>query len=125
MYTPNRNRSTLPESRKFDEKCVCQICTCGKHHCPATSHRPFEGETTHHRDYKPYAIDTTNQNRPCTHHYQERHYDKDNLKTTYDLNYVPHQIEANCPLSGGKNEYRPRTGKFYDETEYKKNYQKN
>lgn len=92
MNTPSRNRRGLADSRQYNTKCVCQICTCGKHHCPTSSQKPFEGETTHHHDYKPYKIDTPNQGRPCTHHYHERHYDPDSLKTNYDLNYVPHKI---------------------------------
>jgi hypothetical protein len=54
--------------------------------------------------------------RPCTNHYHERHYDPTMLKTSYDTQYTPYKIE-NQPFDAvNKYDYRPRSGKFYDET---------
>lgn len=96
MQTPQRlNSALLGDSRKYNEKCVCQICTCGKHTCPKAK-LPFEGETTHNHDYRPYDV-TPEKRSPCVHEYHERHYDPAALKTSYDSEYKPHQIESRIP----------------------------
>lgn len=60
--------------------------------------------------------------RPCTNHYHKRSYDPGVLKTTYDAQYTPHKIE-NQTVPDARYEYKPKNGKFYDDTEYKNNYQ--
>lgn len=111
----------LGDSRRYNTMCVCQICTCGKHVCPKAGHVPFNGETTYHHDYKPCTGIINEIRKPCTNHYHERHYDPALLKTSYDSEYKPHQIE-NQPVGPNKYDYRPKSGKFYGETEYNKNY---
>ena len=85
MKTPSRTQyqTGLADSRKFHTKCVCEICTCGRHRCPK-GHTPFKGETTYHHDFKPCTGIVQELQRPATTHYHERHYDPKLLKTTYD-----------------------------------------
>lgn len=121
MYTPARKGYENPElgnSRNHHQKCVCEICTCGKHACPEPSAK-FEGETTHNHYYKPYSI---NAEQPPRLDYQpgQKHYDPNLLKSTYDSTYTPHQIQRE--QLPPRADYQPSRGRFEDETEYKKSY---
>ena len=87
-------------------------------------------------DYKPYNItfpsikDSRKSKILETPQRLEKHYDPQDLNTTYGVDYTPHKIEDNewnrspSPNSRlNRSEYRPSPHKLEDQTEYKANYQ--
>lgn len=80
---------------KYNNKCVCDICTCGNcachaggHRCPPTQRRKFEGHTTNQDFYHPYKIQPDRQP-PAQYKISQRRYDPEQLQTTYNVQYTP------------------------------------
>ena len=58
MYkTPEKSTHNLPRGSRIDGKCVCQICTCGKHSCPP---EPRPKDPTHFDTTNKYKINNIN-----------------------------------------------------------------
>lgn len=129
MQTPsksNRSNNHITDPHKYHQKCVCNICTCGtygsktgKHTCPEKSLK-FEGETTNNHYYKPYEIVPDNTEK-FAYNPEQKHYDPNLIKSTYNSTYTPHPIERQQQMQGGY-QYQPSKGRFEGETEYKKSY---
>lgn len=50
--------TSLLNHTQHHNKCICQICTCHKHHCPYCDPQlPFEGDSTYVKDYHKHPID--------------------------------------------------------------------
>lgn len=90
----------------------------GQHHCPPPNVK-FVGESTNHHDYIPYKIKPQSY-QPCRYEVQQRHYDPNVLKTSYNNDYEPYKIQPQ--KSPVKYQYTQKKTPFYDETEYKKSY---
>ncbi|XP_064608534.1 stabilizer of axonemal microtubules 2-like isoform X2 [Liolophura sinensis] len=106
------------------KKCICEICTCGRHRCP---HRPYAGPT---RGDEPCALSEYTTKYPA-HPVQLRESFKPQQvpmtgegpiadKTTHRVDYVPYKVEK--PWKKGSEEYKKPEGDMETLTSYKQTY---
>ncbi|KRX09639.1 hypothetical protein PPERSA_09309 [Pseudocohnilembus persalinus] len=69
-----------------DNKCVCEICTCGHHHCPPHMRAQPTGTSVFKNDYVPFKI----QKEPSFNkqpQYKQRGYNPNDLKSIYNQDF--------------------------------------
>ncbi|XP_065590388.1 stabilizer of axonemal microtubules 2 [Cyrtonyx montezumae] len=106
-------------------RCVCEICTCGRHRCPRRPTRIFdEGrqpclKTEYVEKYPKYSNVSPARSLKPKQQYQG-HREKMEGITTFKSDYLPYDI-VKRPLRV-KEEYKPKTGEIELGTTYKKDY---
>ncbi|XP_048418993.1 stabilizer of axonemal microtubules 2 [Stegostoma tigrinum] len=103
-------------------KCICEICNCGRHHCP---HMPtgFHDKTLqpcllteYHEKYPSYGDIKPRENyKPKPEILSKR--DKMEGTSTFRTDYIPHEITQRPQPT--QHDYRPKSGEMDHHTTYK------
>jgi len=108
----------------YDCKCVCQICTCGKHKCPSNIHQysPELLKSVFKKDYVPWDIDRVKSFKEPGHYFPSS-YDPEDLKSMFTKDYDP---KKQLPAESMKraSQFIPSNLPFPKESEYAYNYKK-
>lgn len=105
------------------KKCICEICTCGRHRCPHRPNAPFGSDkpcmlTEYAHTYHPHPINLRESCKPAA-----RVIDSDvpiEDKTTQRVDYVKHAIER--PYQRVPDAYKKPAGDHDMLTSYTKDY---
>ncbi|NXU56845.1 SAXO2 protein, partial [Turnix velox] len=106
-------------------RCLCQICTCGRHRCPREPTRIYDNgqqpclTTEYVEKYPKYSNISPPRSLKPKQEYQV-HRGKMEGITTFKSDYLPYEI-VKCPFRK-QEEYKPRTGEIDLGTTYKKDY---
>ncbi|XP_072134447.1 stabilizer of axonemal microtubules 2 isoform X1 [Mobula birostris] len=106
-------------------KCICDICNCGRHHCPHLPTRLFDKAlepcllTEYHEKYPPYGdIKPPGSFKPKTEYLCNRV--KMDGNSTFKTDYISHEV-LHRPIRV-QQEYRPKSGEVDLHTTYKTDY---
>ncbi|XP_038276012.1 stabilizer of axonemal microtubules 2 isoform X1 [Dermochelys coriacea] len=108
-----------------EKRCLCEICTCGCHHCPHKSIRIYDtgGQaclTTEYVDkYPQYGNLPPPQSLKPKEEYQAHHGRMEGI-TTFKSDYLPYDV-VNRPLRV-QEEYKPKPGEIDFGTTYRRDY---
>ncbi|XP_066448779.1 stabilizer of axonemal microtubules 2 [Eleutherodactylus coqui] len=106
-------------------KCICEICTCGRHRCPHMPTKIFEKSgqpcvlTEYVEKYPQYDSIQPPQSMKPKHEYQG-HRGKMEGITTFKSDYIPYEV-TNRPLRPHQ-EYQPKPGQIDLGTTYKQDF---
>ncbi|XP_045216001.1 stabilizer of axonemal microtubules 2-like [Mercenaria mercenaria] len=107
----------------MSKRCICEICTCGRHRCPhAPTNHLGQGEgpcklTEYSQVYKPHPLAPRETFKP---HQQPMQGGEFMDKTTQRADYHAHPLER--PFVHKPDEYVPPQGEFANQTSYKQEY---
>ncbi|XP_053321414.1 stabilizer of axonemal microtubules 2 [Spea bombifrons] len=106
-------------------KCICEICTCGRHHCPHAPTMIFEKSekpcvlTEYVEKYPQYDLVQPPQSMKPKQEYQGNRGKIEGL-TTFKSDYLPYDV-VNRPVRAHE-EYKPKPGHIDLETTYHKDF---
>lgn len=103
--------------------CICEICNCGRHHCPHRQWRPGGdfGQcmiTSYNTTFKQHAIVPRESFKP--NQTQMRSNDPLSDQTTFRTDYIKHPLEK--PFVHTQDQYKRPQGEIDAMTSYKKDY---
>ncbi|CAD8135560.1 unnamed protein product [Paramecium octaurelia] len=112
---------SIPSSNQFHNRCVCEICKCGKHHCPIHSdnmHGDFQSTFQH--DYLPWK---SCKQKPFNYERQpQKHaYDPSTLLSSYQSEYIKRPLPDKEIRELPK---IPSSQPFTSQSDYQTNYQR-
>ncbi|CAD5115892.1 DgyrCDS4827 [Dimorphilus gyrociliatus] len=105
--------------------CVCQICNCGRHHCPVHKRGVLRAKSTgpcpiteYNQRYKEHPLHPTKTAKPEATAFRSEHPLDD--KTTHRRDFIKHPLER--PHVHQAEDYKKPEGNFEDMTNYRKDY---
>ncbi|CAD5119661.1 DgyrCDS8255 [Dimorphilus gyrociliatus] len=105
--------------------CICQICNCGRHHCPLHSRGPLRARssgpcpiTEYAQRYREHPLQATKTAKPdATAFRSDQPLDN---KTTHRVDFIKHPLER--PHVHQSEDYKPPEGDFEGMTNYRKDF---